>query len=268
MKLYRIRLKGMPKILHAHENASEKYAWQFSVTPNFMEVSYRLENAAYVTYGDTTEKILPRSVCVSCRTEPSSCYSDGFQRHVTVGFWINWEPVEEGEEDDETLILPGFAILPNSEWYLKTLREIVEEFTIKRVTTPTLSAKILTMLARIDGEYRTFSQSKHSELRYVEGAKRYIAAHLGEKLYVADVAAHVGVSVGYLSNLFKKITGQTLIEYANITKLRYVKELMETYGFSVREAGARAGFLDENYVSRIYKKYFGRNISERESMQK
>ncbi len=262
MRIHRVKIKGMPRILHAHENASDKYAWQFSVTPNFMEVSYRLENAAYVTYGDTTEKVLPRSVCVSCRTEPSSCYSDGFQRHVTVGFWIDWEPVAPGEEDDETLILPGFAILPNSEWYLQTLREIVEEFTIKHATTPALAAKILTMLSRIDAEYRTLSGAKHSELRYVEEAKRYIAAHLGEKLYVADVAESVGVSVGYLSNLFKKVTGQTLIEYANVTKLRFVKELMETYGFSIREAGQRAGYLDENYVSRIYKKYFGKNISE------
>ena len=262
MRIHRIKIKGMPQILHAHEHASDKYAWQFPITPNFMEVSYRLENAAYVTHGDLTEKVLPRSVCVSCRTEPSSAYSDGFQRHVTVGFWIDWEPVAPGEEDDETLILPGFSILPNSEWYLKTLREIVEEFTIKRVTTPALSAKILTMLARIHEEYRVLTNTNYSEVRYVEDAKRYIAAHLDEKLYVAAVAEHVGLSVGYLSNLFKKVTGQTLIEYANVTKLRFVKELMNTYGFSIREAGQRAGFFDENYVSRIYKKYFGKNISE------
>ncbi len=263
MRIHRLKLKSMPRIVHAHENASDNYAWDFPPLDNFLEISYRLENEVYLTCDGVTEKILPRSVCVGYRTKHASTRADGFQRHVTVGFEIELEAVPEGEEDDETLILPNFAILPNSESFLKMLRDIVEEFTIKRTTTPALCGKILTMLAQIDAEYRMLTHTKHSELHYAEEAKRYIVAHMQEKIRVADIADHAGLSVGYLSNVFRKATGQTLVEYINVTKLRFVKELIDTYRLPIREAGARAGFTDENYVSRIYKRYFGKNITEK-----
>ena len=93
-------------------------------------------------------------------------------------------------------------------------------------------------------------------------AKRYIINHISEKIYVEDIASAVGLSVGYLSNIFKKTTGQTLVEYINTVKLQRVRELRLTLGVTLKEAGKTVGFYDETYLSRLYKKYFGNNLSE------
>ena len=87
---------------------------------------------------------------------------------------------------------------------------------------------LFTLIADLDSEYRRIAlhdSVSYSEQRYTEAAKRYIISRIRERIYVSEVADYVNLSVGYLSNLFKRCTGQTLIEYINITKLNLVKKL-------------------------------------------
>ena len=77
-----------------------------------------------------------------------------------------------------------------------------------------------------------------------------------------DIASKLNISTGFLSRIFKETTNQTLIEFANFAKLYKIKELIQTKGISIKEASYQLGFSDPNYVSRLYKKYFGKNITD------
>ena len=197
------------------------------------------------------------SLLISIRESGVHSRSRGKQHHITVGFGVRFC---KGTE----LSLPQFLPPPIGEKFKKKIRHIIDEFTVTRTTTVNLAGDILLLLSDISAEYQKMKEtgSNYGNFFYVEKAKQYIASHIDQKLYVADIAAGVGLSIGYLSNIFHHVTGQTLVEFINRTKLARVKELTER-GLTIKEAGRLTGYEDENYVSRIYKKYFGKNLTGR-----
>ena len=257
MSLYSISIKSIPSIEFAHEYATDNYDISFSVNENFMEISYLIEGDTICCRGNK-QKIIPAgSFIISHRSEPERFFSKSRQHHITVGFYAEIQPGSD-------LILPENMVFPGAEKLIHELKQIVEEYTLCHTTTVKLIGMLFTLIADLDSEYRRIAlhdSVSYSEQRYTEAAKRYIISRMRERIYVSEVADYVNLSVGYLSNLFKRCTGQTLIEYINITKLNLVKSLMVNDSLSVKDAGRAVGFADENYVSRIYKKYFGRNLT-------
>ena len=54
----------------------------------------------------------------------------------------------------------------------------------------------------------------------------------------------------------------SLIKYVNTLKLKGVYALMKKEGFRLYEASAAYGYSDPNYVSTLYKRMFGQNITD------
>ena len=53
-----------------------------------------------------------------------------------------------------------------------------------------------------------------------------------------------------------------MIEYINRRKLTHMLELIRRYGYTLAEAGSHVGYTDVNYISRLFKKFYGMNITE------
>jgi|GEM_PF-1609657 len=102
----------------------------------------------------------------------------------------------------------------------------------------------------------------YSNALYSKRAIAYISEHISERITVTDLAEAVGISNEYLSRLFKKETGQTLVSYINMMKLETIKELMDTQYFSLKEAGRRVGIENEAYLNRLFKNYTGITSTE------
>lgn len=98
--------------------------------------------------------------------------------------------------------------------------------------------------------------------RHCARAKTYISQNLNRRLTVADVAQAVGVSKNYLTNVFSSSEGVPLMEYINRSKLSYMLVLIRRYGYTLAQAGKQVGFGDVNYISRIFKRYYGMTITE------
>lgn len=98
--------------------------------------------------------------------------------------------------------------------------------------------------------------------RYCERAKSYISENIDRQLTVSDVANAVGVSKNYLTNVFSGSECIPLMEYINRSKLSYMLELIRRYGYTLTQAGEHVGFTDANYVSRIFKRYYGMTFTE------
>ena len=98
--------------------------------------------------------------------------------------------------------------------------------------------------------------------RHCNRAKTFISQNIDRRLSVADVAEAVGVSKNYLTNVFSNSEGIPLMEYINRNKLSYMLELIRRYGYSLSEAGEYVGFSDVNYISRIFKRYYGMTVTE------
>lgn len=98
--------------------------------------------------------------------------------------------------------------------------------------------------------------------RYCDRAKTFISENIDRRLTVSDVANAVGVSKNYLTNVFSGSEGIPLMEYINRRKLSYMLELIRRYGYTLAQAGEHVGFGDANYVSRIFKRYYGMTLTE------
>lgn len=102
------------------------------------------------------------------------------------------------------------------------------------------------------------SQHKQEVSRnFVEKAKQYIAANYAADLNLTKVAENVFVSSCYLSHLFKEITGTTIIEYLNKTRIRAAKKLLKETPLKIYEIATQVGFGDYHYFGIVFKKTTG-----------
>jgi AraC-like DNA-binding protein len=118
--------------------------------------------------------------------------------------------------------------------------------------------KLSVMTAETGGEETVTPGNR----RYCDRAKAYISEHIHQKLSVNDVAKAVGISKNYLTNIFSNSEGLPLMEYINRRKLSYMVELIRKYHYTLAQAGEQVGFNDANYVSRIFKRYYGMTLTD------
>ena len=71
-------------------------------------------------------------------------------------------------------------------------------------------------------------------------------------------ARELNVNASYLSTLFKKELGMTLTEYVNGKRVEYAIYLLNTTKLSISMVGQRCGIQDDNYFTKIFKKYVGK----------
>lgn len=74
---------------------------------------------------------------------------------------------------------------------------------------------------------------------------------------VSRAAECLGMSVPYLSNLFKQQTGIGLLNYISGLRVKYAKQCILERHISVAQAAREAGFENINTFIRIFKKYEG-----------
>lgn len=98
--------------------------------------------------------------------------------------------------------------------------------------------------------------------RHCARAKSYISQNIDRRLTVAEIAEAIGVSKNYLTNVFSSSEGVPLTEYINRSKLSYMMILVRRYGYTLAQAGKHVGFTDVNYISRIFKRYYGMTVTE------
>lgn len=74
---------------------------------------------------------------------------------------------------------------------------------------------------------------------------------------ISTLCAELNVSSGYLSSLFKKHTGKTVIEYYNSIKINEAIRLLTSKNTNITEIAEMLGFSSIHYFSRLFKLYVG-----------
>lgn len=114
------------------------------------------------------------------------------------------------------------------------------------------------VLARLDERReRPPAQEIDMKNRYVSEAVKFFAEHYAERITVGDVAAHVGLSRGYLQRLFKEDTGQTISHSIASLRVQHACELLISTDLSVYEIASQVGFSDANQFHIAFKAFVG-----------
>jgi AraC-like DNA-binding protein len=82
------------------------------------------------------------------------------------------------------------------------------------------------------------------------------------KLKAEAIAAHFSISLNYLSEYFKKHTGENLQQYIIQYKLSLVEIRLRHSDMRLNEIAYELGFTDESHLTKTFKKYRGLTPSE------
>lgn len=91
----------------------------------------------------------------------------------------------------------------------------------------------------------------------VQKILQYIHEHYEQDITVKSMSGYVMMGENYVSALFKKKTGRTLIHYLHQVRVdKAIAYLLQT-DLPVHEIGLRVGFVNDNYFIKIFKRLTG-----------
>ncbi|MDO4285834.1 MAG: helix-turn-helix domain-containing protein [Eubacteriales bacterium] len=91
--------------------------------------------------------------------------------------------------------------------------------------------------------------------RYANRCMDYIFAHLHEKLTVQQIADALHLHPNYLSALFKRQTGQTILQYILQEKIKLAQNMLIYSDYSYSEIATYLGFSSQSQMGVHFKKY-------------
>ncbi|MBB6675610.1 response regulator [Cohnella nanjingensis] len=123
------------------------------------------------------------------------------------------------------------------------------------------------LLAMVMDEYAKLSPKKagcdvRGYRKEIQQAIDYIHAHYAEEITLPGLAAELGFSPNYLSNLFRGETGMRLTEYVTRHRMDVAKHLLQDTRLKVYEVAERVGYPDASYFCKVFKEVAGLTVSE------
>ncbi|WP_172255684.1 response regulator [Saccharibacillus deserti] len=111
------------------------------------------------------------------------------------------------------------------------------------------------------GLFRLYAESDiaHPEVRRIV---EHIHAHYESDITVKSMSRYVMMGENYVSALFKKKTGHTLIHYLHGVRIAKAAEYLRETRLPVHEVGQRVGFANDNYFIKIFKRWTGNTPSQ------
>lgn len=85
----------------------------------------------------------------------------------------------------------------------------------------------------------------------------YLAANYQQKFSLTDVAARFYLSPYYLSRLFRRVTGQSIVDYINGRRIEAAQHLLETTDLNISAVAEQTGFASAAHFRRVFREMMG-----------
>lgn len=91
----------------------------------------------------------------------------------------------------------------------------------------------------------------------VADAKKYINANLHQKINVQQLAKAFYVTPKHLGQIFRRETGEGIIQYTKRKKAEKALILIKTKQYTITQISQMLGFDNIHYFSTVFKEYYG-----------
>jgi len=91
----------------------------------------------------------------------------------------------------------------------------------------------------------------------IRKTREFIRANYGKKIKLVDISKVVNLSLYYLSHIFKRETGITLMEYLAKVRIEEAKRLLESTQWTTTRISFEVGYSDQSYFCKVFKKSEG-----------
>lgn len=79
----------------------------------------------------------------------------------------------------------------------------------------------------------------------------------GEDLSLDHLAQQVGLAPSYLSYVFKKETGKTLIKYLTDYRMEKARQMLDEGKLKIVQVAKKCGYENQSYFNRLFKHTYG-----------
>jgi len=282
VKYLSFKLDYVPQLQFSHSFAIYNYRMPL-YCPGVLELSYIEKGSVMLEREDgmsfVSEEGMISPVLLDSRYVCSAVNPDELHQHSTVGIRLQTEcklinledmPAEQlftGEIFDtkDNVILPlEYPIRPTTSEAFSLIKKIVYESTVRDSASAAMTGgMVMQLLATLSRETiksafnRRIMNASPGNYLYSRKVIQYLSENYQHDVDVNAVAEEMNVSSNYLSGVFKKTTGMTIISYLNRIRVEKAKELLLRGGLNLHQIGEMVGIPDENYLSRLFSKYEG-----------
>ncbi len=124
-----------------------------------------------------------------------------------------------------------------------------------------IKTKLIEMFITLSRIYEKNKQkplaSSVSDREMIERVCQFIEKRHANPLTLDQVSQMAGMSQSKFTSLFRRVTGQTFLEYRNDMRIRYAKHLLETTGDKIIQVAQEVGFDDLSHFNRLFKQAVG-----------
>jgi len=286
MSYFILRDLSFHRVAFAHVLTAENYRFSFSTAgfglysppqserSGLLEVGYVIKNPLVVENHTTGAQytieegdmfLFPPNHSISVHAK-----NPGEHKHITSEYMLDatvsrWD---EGELSATTLVLPYIIRAEKTNHAAKNIvHRVAADYSL--LTEKSYFAQAADFYALLE-ELR-HSADPHAKRKpylspvykaHCKKAEAFIEKHLAEPIAIQDIANELKLSKKYLINIFSRYKGIGPAEYINRVKLNRMLLLVSHYGYTMRQACDAVGYTDPNYISRLFRKYYGVSFTE------
>ena len=134
-----------------------------------------------------------------------------------------------------------------SDLYIQKLEELTESKAVDQ-----LIEKVLLEFAE-----RVENSKKHKYSKPINVCQNFIFNHLYDNITLSELAELTCLNPNYLSNLFKKEVGISILQFIQQTKIEEAKSLLSYSSYTLAEISTLLNFHDQSYFAKVFKKFVG-----------
>ncbi|MGN0599815.1 MAG: AraC family transcriptional regulator, partial [Oscillospiraceae bacterium] len=158
------------------------------------------------------------------------------------------------EKVEYTYLLPETLALSDSGRTAQLFHQLMDMSLEEKLYTQNMSDYAMSLLLmEISQEYFRFGNNSDKLPLAVVSAREWIKNHYYLPFDVTELADEVGYRADYLSSLFKRSLGVSIVRYTNRLRIKTAKTLLSNYDITIKEAAFSCGFSDEKYFMKVFK---------------
>ncbi len=172
----------------------------------------------------------------------------------------------------QLLALDNFEIIPDSDIFRGLRPKSTSSPVVLQRMKNSIEALLLSLYGHLDINHSERNEARSNtlnrDIKFVCEIEAYMTEHLGEQLYIEDIAKHMLCSVSKIKRIFKSVTGHGVKHHFQTLKINRAMELIQNTDYTFSEIADMLGFDSHGYFSQVFKQRTGYTPSEFSKLQK
>ena len=163
-----------------------------------------------------------------------------------------------GRAADSFYRIPEFGMTEDSERLTLMFNQLIDisqssPIYRKRMCDYTLSL----MLSYISREFinSVLLNDSNDTTARVSQIKEWIRINSRSDLKVSEIAEHFSYNPNYLSSMFRRATGYTVVDYIRKARINEAEKLLLNTNLTIKEIALECGFYDSKHFLKVFKKF-------------